>query len=669
MAIKNLTIAVSAFRLYALVVTFVFFSSLSGIAQEEKVKVERSEDKVIIDGDVFYVHRVKRGQTLYSISKTYNVTQKEIARENPDILMGLQPGQALKIPFAPEEEQATETEDTARYYYHEVEDGETLFSLSRRYQVSQEAIKKYNPVLLEEELKARQIVKIPKKQVKLAEGDTTRAKKESREGFILHEVKKKETLYSLSKQYGVEINDIIQANEKLQDEELQHGSEIKIPKEGKQEEEEPGVLTRRDDRMPYDTMSSDYETLSEYAPTCDSSDYFQENVIRVGVFLPFFLEKNAEEFYIDSSKTNDDGEKIYKKVERDSHYIYPRSRNFIRFYEGMLVALDSLASEGVSVRLKVFDTANDPDKVEKILSDRSVKDLDLIVGPVYQECFSIMADFARENQIHIISPFSRENKFLADNPYLIQIYPSREAQLSQFTSYIGDFSNSNMIMVHSGDSLYYPQVRSFKNKLFNRMSQDTAFGDVRFKEVAFRDSIFYLEQAMNKGEENVVIVPSDDEAFVTDAVTNLNTLAKKGYNMRVFGYSNWQDFENIELEYFHNINLTLFTSFHIDYQAESIKSVIRDYREMFNSEPGSYAFHGFDISYYFVNAMYRFGRNFERCIPYYDIPLCHSSYKFYRPGRKSGLENISLYLLRYKEGLTIETIDLNIPVSSVLTSQ
>ncbi len=652
-----------AFRLYALVATLLLVS-FSGIAQEDKVEVERSGDKVVIDGKVYYVHIVKKGQTPYSISKAYNISTKELAEENPDILMGLRAGQALKIPFHPEKEEKAETEDTTKFIYHKAKRGETLFSLSRRYRVTEEAIKKYNPVLYKEELQARQVYRIPKKGKQVTEKDTTRAKKITGEDFILHEVKKKETLYSLSKKYGVEIRDIIQANEKLQEEELQYGSVIRIPKTSKQEEQEPDLLAREEQQMTYDTVPSYYQAKRPYSPECDTSDHFKNNVVNVGVFLPFFLEKNAKEYYIDSSKTNEEGEKIYKKIKRDPYYIYPRSENFLKFYEGMMVALDSLSNKGINVKLNVFDTADDPEKVRQILSNQYLSNLDLIIGPVYQESFSIMADFARENQIHIVAPFARENKILADNPYVIQIRPSREAQLEQFTSYISNYSNSNMIMVHSGDSLYYPEIRRFKHRLFNKMSQDTTFGDVRFKEVAFKDSIFYLEQAMNKGEENVVVVPSDNEAFVTDVVTNLNTLAKQGYNMRVFGYSSWQDFVNIELEYFYNINLSLFTSFHIDYQAEPIKSVIMDYRDMFGAEPGSYAFHGFDISYYFLSAIYRFGRDFEKCIPYYDIPLCHSDYNFYRPYRGSGLENISLVILEYRDDLTIETINLNEPVGT-----
>ena len=68
-------------------------------AQSDTVIVEKSKDKVIIGGQVYYVHIVKKGETLFSLSNAYNITQKEIAKENPEIFLGLQIGQALKIPY------------------------------------------------------------------------------------------------------------------------------------------------------------------------------------------------------------------------------------------------------------------------------------------------------------------------------------------------------------------------------------------------------------------------------------------------------------------------------------------------------------------------------------------------------------------------------------------
>ncbi|MCK7496006.1 MAG: LysM peptidoglycan-binding domain-containing protein [Comamonadaceae bacterium] len=81
-----------------LIIVLSFFSGNILFAQSDTLKIEKSTDKVMIGGQVYYVHIVKAGETLYSLSNAYGVSQKEIAKENPEIFLGLIVGQALKIP-------------------------------------------------------------------------------------------------------------------------------------------------------------------------------------------------------------------------------------------------------------------------------------------------------------------------------------------------------------------------------------------------------------------------------------------------------------------------------------------------------------------------------------------------------------------------------------------
>lgn len=654
------------FRL-GLLFIFVSFSFSSAYGQEDTLKIERSDNKVIIGGDLYYIHVVEKGHTLYSISKAYNVSQREIASENPNILLGLRPGQALKIPFSEKDLKQKPEKAKEKYTYHKVKKGETLYSLSKRYNVSEEAIKQYNPVLMDEELKARQTIKIPRtgklKKLKKIEGkkisskDTTIGKSlgiAEDENFIYHKVDKKETLYSISKEYEVSIEKIKELNPYLLKKELQFNSVIKIPADS---EEESHVFAKEKaeelERLK-DTVPAYYKINEQLLDRCDSSELFKNKTIHAALFLPFHIEKNAEKFYIDSSEVNEEGEKNYKKIRRSPYYIYPSSENFIEFYEGILLALDSIKNTGISVKLSVYDTKRDSFQVRSILYENDFSETDLIIGPVYKENFKIVSEFASDEKIHIISPFSKVTEQLSRNPYIIQIQPSRDAQLEKFASYISDYSNHNMVLVHTGDSLYYPEIEYFKNKVFSYISQDTSIADIRFKEVAFKDSLFYLEQAMNLKEKNIVIVPSRNEAFVTDVVTNLNTLAKKDYNIKLFGYSNWLNFRNLEIEYFYNLQLSLFTPFYVDYKNATVKNVIRKYRHKFKGEPTNYVYHGYDVGYYFFNLMYKFGNEFQSCMNAYRPELCHSHFQFFKRYYDTGIENISVYVLNYLPNLTIQ---------------
>lgn len=647
-----------------LIITVLSLFSFSAFGQNDTiVEVKRSDNKVIIGGDLYYVHEVKKGHTLYSISKAYNIDQKTIARENPDIFLGLHPGQVLKIPFTKKDNDISEQRDTVRYHYHKVRKGETLYSLARRYQVTTDLLKKYNPVLYEEELKARQVVKIPKKHDRKeftkqpAPKDTLPDKQldQAEEKYIYHRVRPKETLYSLSRQYEVKVKDIVAANKQLEENELQFGSVIRIPRS-----EDTLTTQFMTEKAEKDVLYKDSLYTTKFRPIqqtlgdCDSSDYYKHSEMEVALFLPFYLSENFEKHYIDSSKVNDQGDKVYKKVKRSPYYIYDASENFIEFYEGVLLALNELKKSGIAVNLKVFDTQNDSMQTRKLLYENDFSQTDLIIGPVFEENSRIVSDFAHRKDIDVVSPFSKTSQGIRQNSNLIQIYPSWEVQLERFASYISRFNAKNMVLVHSGDSLYYPPVEDFKRDIYTYISRDTILGDVRFKEVAFRDSMFYLEQAMNKGEENIIIIPSRKEAFVTDVITNLNTLSKKGYDIRVFGYSQWQDFVNLDQEYFYNLRVNVFTPFHVNYERPIVKRIVKQYRNVFKSEPTRYVFHGFDIAYYFLNALYTYGPGYKNCMTRYRPELCHSHYQFYRRGRNYGLENISIFVLKYNPDYTID---------------
>ena len=121
---------------------------MQSLAGQDPVTVERTTNKVILEGTVYYIHVVKPGQTLYAISKAYNISQKEIAIENPGVISGIQIGQALKIPVEPkllEEVNTSEVlEQGEAIQIHIVEKGETLYGIARRYSVSEEVLMQAN---------------------------------------------------------------------------------------------------------------------------------------------------------------------------------------------------------------------------------------------------------------------------------------------------------------------------------------------------------------------------------------------------------------------------------------------------------------------------------------------------------------------------------------------
>ena len=118
-----------------------------------QVVVERSKDKVVISGVTYYIHQVKKGETAYSISKAYGITVDELTKENPSIAGGLKEGQSLRIParlvsVSPPAQPPLvrqQPRDDSKFIYHILQGGETIYSLSKRYGVSENDIIQSNP--------------------------------------------------------------------------------------------------------------------------------------------------------------------------------------------------------------------------------------------------------------------------------------------------------------------------------------------------------------------------------------------------------------------------------------------------------------------------------------------------------------------------------------------
>ena len=87
---------------------------------------------------------------------------------------------------------------------------------------------------------------------------------------------------------------------------------------------------------------------------------------------------------------------------------------FIEYYEGMLLAVDSLRNSGCSIELSVFDTGNGTKKVKEILKEDALKEANLIIGAVQNDQIAPVAEFAEKNNIKYVIPFTSKNDDVLD---------------------------------------------------------------------------------------------------------------------------------------------------------------------------------------------------------------------------------------------------------------
>ncbi|MBL4623879.1 MAG: LysM peptidoglycan-binding domain-containing protein [Flavobacteriales bacterium] len=489
--------------------------SINGFAQSGNIET--------VDGKQFYIHKVEKGVTLYSIARQYNVSVEDIKTENPFLDAGLQPGQTLRIPVVKAEirEVRNDTIVPDGYQAHIVERGETLYALSRKYAITVREILSKNPEVING-LKLGQRLLIPitpsrpkKKEKSVVKVDTDK--------YIKHVVDSGETLYSLSRFYEVSADSIMKLNGGLP-KGLQLGMTLIIPK-----------IKPSDVIMITEVMAgSDTIVLND--------SIAMKNMYHVALILPM---------YLDTNQAMDETRREYDKDE-----IFPKSKIALRFYQGALLAVDSMRKQGISVKLYVFDTANDTDVVKGILNRPEMKEMNLIIGPLYRNNFMLVSEFAKKNRISIVSPVPQSNRILLGNPYVSKVSASRMIQIERMAEFV--------IEHHANDKVFVFHNNEERNKKFVDYFHKVASRGLDSLENAPMDSIQEIYFAkinaskikvlLDTGTNNVIVIPSNNQAFVSEFLTQLNQLAED-YRITVYGMDRWKNFQNISTDYMHSLNV------------------------------------------------------------------------------------------------------------------
>ncbi len=603
--LKKLTVIISF-----MLITF------SACTQDKEVEV--SKNIVTIKGEKYYIHIIKENENLKKISKAYNLSDREILIENPEILSSWRVGEAIKIKLVPgKNRNLEEIENKDKFIYHVAKNDETLYKIAKIYEIDVSDLIETNPEAATDGIKNGEVLRIKRNKINKI------VKKETKiEKYFLHTVDKQESLYMISKIYNVDINFLKMANSGMENGVLKKGTEVKIP------------ITHKSEKN--SNFYRDKEDIS-----CEKFIYDSE-IFRVALFLPFFLEKNDTVNFYENLEFN---------LKQKDKKIYKKSKIVLEFYQGCLLAIDSLKKDGVSVDLFVYDTKKSPTKVREILEKSELKEMDLIIGPLYNSTFKSVAIFAKKHKINIVSPFSSNKEILEFNPFVFQITPSYETQLNNYIYFLSNFYQEKIIFIHDTIPEEILAVEKYEKKLYEILEEKNISSDsVIVKIISYNEEKNLLKLALSNSFENIIIIPSKNQAFVSSVVTNLKRYLQE-YEITLFGMPQWKDFENVELKYLHSLNLHFFTKNYVDYSSKDVKKFLRKYREVFKSEPTKFSFSGYDVVFYFLKTMKTYGKNFQYCLYKYpgDFVRDGLNYKikFNKISEYGGFENNYINIIKY----------------------
>ena len=256
-----------------------------------QVVVERSKDKVIISGTAYFIHQVKKGETAYSISKAYGITVEDLTRENPPAVYGINEGQTLRIPVklvteakSSESVPVKREHDETKFIYHSLKPGETVYSLSKSYGVSEDEIIQSNPGIDINKLSVGAEIAVPKREFM-----SNQQKFDDQENkYIYHKVLMGETLSSIAKQYGLTVRQLRRENRDLRFPQV--GDFVRIP--GAKIAEIQEIEQVKADTVPaiIEEPPVSIERSAGFTPVKDL-----KGSLDVAVLLPFYLLRTQGE--------------------------------------------------------------------------------------------------------------------------------------------------------------------------------------------------------------------------------------------------------------------------------------------------------------------------------------------------------------------------------------
>lgn len=616
------------------------------INQYLKIRVSKQQ----IEKQEFVFHQVKKGDTAYNLAVKFGTTIDKIYEYNSNAKISISIGEVLKIPVKLENSVSSAHTVTSlskkepEFIVHLVQKKESISGIAAKYGATQLQIEEYNPDLKTRSIEIGEKLKIPVDINNIPEGNA----------YHYHKVDKQQTIYGIARIYELKEKHLYKINSDLKNRILLEGELIRIPKtELSDSIFEPHIVLDTQEYLPEPDVYTLWTDSLILAP-CPSVSIDTINTYKIAFFLPFNLNINDTlGKYVDVLIKDEDGIEILESVPRTGNIedkIYPRSKIFIEFYQGALLALQNLKEKGVSFDIHIFDTQNDSVYMADLLKANDLSDFNLFIGPVYGEILQIVGDYAWEHQINIVSPLSVKSNFIEHNPYAFQVSPSFDVQMHHASEFLNDYDTKNYIVIHDGNNLDQEYISRFKTQLFAQMNEEN-FDQIKYNEFFYydaRDSV--LKQAFTPGLKNIVIVPSSNQAFVTDVLGKLNGYAYE-YDITIFGQPRWMRFENIELDNFHNTNTHIFSNSFIDYSNVQVNEFIKQYRFHFKGEPDKYAFQGYDVTKYFGLALNKYGHSFRKCIHMHKVDLLQTNFQFVPYSNLGGYQNTAIYILEYdKEG-------------------
>ena len=427
----------------------------------------------------------------------------------------------------------------------------------------------------------------------------------------MHKVKRKETIFGIARDYGLTVQELINANPDMNAPgyELKKGEYIKIPYPAN------SLMT---------TAPSTEEIAMPTKPKVVETDMRQRE-IRVGVMLPL-------------------------------HNINGDGKRMVEYYRGILMACDSLRANGISTDVRAWNVAEETD-INEVLQDPHAADRDVIIGPLYTKQVKALGDFAREHHIRVLIPFSINSPEVFSNAQIFQVYQNGNLLNDGYVSRFYDrYKNYHTVIIDCNDST------STKGGFTSALRHKLETEGKKYSITNLRSSEAMFQKSFSSTEPNVVVLNTSRSQELNVAFAKLSgmTLTRPQIQVSVFGYPEWLQYTSRHLDNFYKYDVCIPSTYYMNPVSSRTARFKQKYRWNFHQDMQNYqqrfAVTGFDHAYFFIKGLHMYGQNFTGASGMVGYTPFQTPLHFERLS-DGGLQNRARLFVHYTKDQRIETIN------------
>ena len=492
----------------------------------------------------FLNHKVKKNESLESLTKKYELTENEIIFYNPLIQkIGLKKRMILKIPTYNNQNLVTKSVDSNEYKIHEVRSKETKWRLAYENQTTIKVIDSLNPEIING-LKIGQKIRLPISKVKLKVPEKDSA-------YNYYKVLPKEGYYRIEKKLGVNQFVLDSLNPNIKNTGIKEGMILKVPLKNSGE-----MIVKND-------------LLIDRINLIDSIS--KTSKVKLALFLPF----KANDVILDSLEQTKS-----LLIDRNLHTI---SLDFLR---GTKFAIQTASNNGISVDLTVFDTQNDILIINDLLKSNDLSKFNVIVGPLITSNFDFLTSNRGLINIPKISPLSINDVYLRKNVY--QSIPRKDFLRNKMIKFLEKKLDSTQNILLVADSTNRRIEDELKKKFPYSLILRPEKEDYLLPELV--DSLL-LDSVPNK-----VILESESFPLIASVISQMNAQNNSNRNVQLYTTyrGNAYETENISNKVMGGINFT-YPTFYKKLPPENLTDFQDDYIDLYGKLPNKESTRAYDL--------------------------------------------------------------------------